>query len=214
MIRAKILFVGMLVVWALGMVVASSAFAHAFFVEGNEVTKNSPEGVKFEGSSSESKVVAKIIDKELLSIECKTATMTGEFERRGESSGEIKLSSCKVFNTNGEEQAACAISEPIAPKFVGHITIFKEGLANIFEPASSITLMAITLSGGSCSLKGTHDINGKVQCAWGVSIASENVIHKFECLPAGSELALSGQPVEFTMTQSIKVPVEQKWSAK
>lgn len=210
MARIRWVLLSVLATFSMNAVASTSAWAHAYFDEGVEVTKESPNGVAIEGTGGTSKIVGS----GLLKIECTKDALAGELERKGESSGTLKLTGCKVFNNSNVEEPRCAVTEPVTLAYVGHLTVFKEAIGNLLEPGSGITFVKIFLTGSECSFKGEYDLNGKQQCAFGSAYENEATQHEMKCEPVGSELKLGTLTAELTSTVVIKLVSGGKWSIK
>jgi hypothetical protein len=187
-------------------VAASSASAHAFFIEGKEVVKG--EHIAATGS-----VKSGVVRAEGFTVECKKNAPKVELEGEGLTKSEDSSSECHVL-----QDAACKIAEPIKAVLKSELVISEGKLAARVTPETGTTFASSTASGcnhseldGEWSLKGSQ-INQLPEAE------VEKEAHEYVTRPSGSSLTLSGRfgsfEAEAEGSGTTTLVSKKKWSAK
>jgi hypothetical protein len=188
---------------AMGAIASASASAHAYKIEGTELTTSE----EVAGTSETSKLEAK----GLATIECTKDTFTGSIEKAGKSTGKVEFKSCKVVGAE-----ACAVVEPIKFKFKDELTEFEKLVADEFKPETGETFVTIELEGAKCAITPKKLAVKGTQICKLPEAGSEKEEHSIECTPAGSKLKLGTVEATFKSTEKVHLSgknAKKKWSA-
>jgi hypothetical protein len=192
MSKMRLVVLAALSVFAFSAVAATAAQAHEYKVEGSPLAGEKPFTVNSTGT-----FVLK--GKPLgvnTTITCTAVKGSGTLKAAGASNAALEFSSCTVTQVKN-----CGVSEPI-PVTVGDQLI---GLGeDEFKPESGTTFTEVTLTGTSCSVKGTYKVEGSQVCEIS-SPGTEAVSHSLSCSETRSSLTLGGRVATF---KSTGIPIE------
>jgi hypothetical protein len=226
--RVRLMFLGLLAVFAVSAIASASASAHGFWrckevaagtgkYENHECIKEGgnknwerkalgvgeTEGVS--GTSGVSKLESKILGKNI-TIECKKDTFTGTLEEGGKSRGEVKFKECKVVGLAG-----CEVKEPIEFKFKDLLVGPEPGVEDEFKGEEAEEVF-VTIEIKICAIKGKYKVKGTQICKL-PEAETWKIIHKIECTPAGSKLKLGENEAKFTSTEEVETTTKWGWDA-
>jgi hypothetical protein len=195
--------------------VLATAGAHAFLIEGTEIT--SIETVEGANGFSLQKMEIEIASLKIIK-ECEEDIGTGTISAGGKSEGTIEGKNCHLYTqSDGRREAltSCAIKEPLEAKFTGQL--IGAGLGEVRGSKLLEGLMEFEVKGASCALKGKYPIKGSEVCA-SPEAALEKTIHKSICTPAGGKLFLEKEgteqaPVRLFGVGIAKLRSGKRWSA-
>jgi hypothetical protein len=138
-------------------------------------------------------------------IICKKDKVKGEIEKAAKSKITGKLEECSI-----EGVATCTVTASevkISLFSVG--TLVSEGQIKEAEEGKPWT--EVTISGGSCVLKGTFLLTGTQTCKLPGGELSA-ITHEIECTPAGSVLKFGTKTATFENTETVKLESGKEWS--
>jgi hypothetical protein len=205
------MLLGLLAVFAASAIASSVASAHAYKVEGTEITKTFEVEGKDKGALLESKIAGLTI-----AIKCEKSTFKGTIEVGGKSTGTIEFTECKVYEVNSKSEkvllSACKVAEPVTAKVKDELT--EKPVGERFTPASGTEFTKIEIKGETCTVKGSFEVTGEQTCKLpGGETEAEQ--HTIECIKSGSNLKLKKEVASFEATEE-EVKIKgggKKWSA-
>ncbi len=188
--------------------VSTSASAHAFFVEGKEVTGT--ETIEIEVSSIVLKQGLSSLLGSKIGQECAESNLTGQLEKEGKGKGEIKTGGCKLFLIRAGKKEALTSCEISSPTFKINENLVT-GPGGVIEtevtPAVSESFFILAINNAPekvCTLKGTFEVKGKYVCA-SPEAEVEKITHEVICTSTGSKATFGKEPATFFSTGTGKV---------
>jgi hypothetical protein len=214
----KLMMLGMVSMFAVGLMSSSSALAlencelqtgtkFVICVEQGGKTLLVPTAVTFL-SKKEPGTSSKLVVPELDTIECQNAENSGTFPAPGTTGTSItnlviKFTSC----IQSTEPGKCTVEEPITTKSInGGISLTAGGEIDIvFTPTTGTEFATVTvLNKGTevCSGKATLKVSGSQLCeSNGEELFA--ITQLLVCLPTGSHLKSAGKANEFELTEEV-----------
>jgi hypothetical protein len=170
------------------MIVPSCASAHAYFIEGKELTSNetvevagTEDGMEFTAGST------KVI------MICGNNASVGKLEASGKSVVELYLGSCTLdeVGSKGSETflEACTVAEPVEFKTKGELIGTKGPVEVELKPETGTLFTTLELTGASCALKGKYEVSGSQICSQPDGEA-QNIDHELLCTESGGKLEI------------------------
>lgn len=204
----------LLVLFALGAIVSTTASAnstHIFVIEGTALTSGS-ESVEGSAGLSLQKIETRIA-KLLVVKECQEDIGTSEIKPEGQTVGRAEGKNCHLYEDHKGKKvllSACQIKEPLEFAFTGEVL---EHGVGIVEGASEKERFAeIEIKGEGCALNGKFEITGSQTCTSRES-AFEKTIHEASCTPAESKLRFGKEPAQLFGTGLAKLKSGKTWSS-
>ena len=197
----------LLLTGALSAMVATSASAREFTIEGKPIAPGQQVPFSSENGTAE-------IHFNGVEITCSTVKDTGDLLAKGESEATIELTNCHLISP-----ANCTAHEPIVVHKAGESLTLGRLVTYEGKPADRLPVKNFELefsnSGGTCSISGNWGVYGTIQ-GWVANGETEATEHSLTVGSlSGSTLTLGGGPLGLNLTSKIALSglySGEKWS--
>lgn len=226
--RRKLFGVSLVLILAVSAVLSASAFAVAYFIEGNEVRGAVTETISQLELGS---LLTGTVNGETLYVECTKAPFNLTVERNGEARGSMVFETealngrgCLAGTVNPRTHALellrnCRVRTPYTWPVKGQLT--KTGILEAEQELKIERPFNVELEGARCELPAgrvisgvAFPVEGAVECALGMpSVEQER--HGLGCTPCNSKIRFNRLPATLAIEGGrLQLTRRERWSAR